>query len=170
MANPSTISQLLEEMENWDKDKRFMAASDLMHEITSNQALDLHLQKRVCQAFLKQLEDQSIDVQGNAVKCLAKIVCKFQDQQIGEVLAKLSQLVLDGKPEAGNVEGCHSFIGSLTILFCREQLAHLMQTEYYLQLSSSSVSVLHQDCLSPLSLPFLPAWDIRTGQVPSKSL
>mmetsp|Transcript_8430 Transcript_8430/g.22915 ORF Transcript_8430/g.22915 Transcript_8430/m.22915 type:complete len:1277 (-) Transcript_8430:93-3923(-) len=102
--NPSTVSQLLEEMENWDKDKRFMAASDLMQEVTlSNQVLDLHLQKRVCQAFLKQLEDQSIDVQGNAVKCLAKIVCKFQEQQIGEVLAKLSQLVLEGKPEVRDI-------------------------------------------------------------------
>jgi cullin-associated NEDD8-dissociated protein 1 len=91
-------------MENWDKDKRFMAASDLMQEITmSNSSLDLHLQKKVCQAFLKQLEDQSIDVQGNAVKCLAKIVCKFQEQQIGEVLAKLSQLVLDGKPEVRDI-------------------------------------------------------------------
>jgi len=100
----SSISQLLDEMENWDKDKRFMAASDLMHEITmSNQALDLHLQKKVCQAFLKQLEDQSIDVQGNAVKCLAKIVCKFQEQQIGEVLAKLSHLVLEGKPEVRDI-------------------------------------------------------------------
>jgi len=102
--NSSGVSQLLEEMENYDKDKRFMAASDLMQEITlSNQALDLHLQKRVCQAFLKQLEDQSIDVQGNAVKCLAKIVCKFQEQQIGEVLAKLSQLVLEGKPEVRDI-------------------------------------------------------------------
>merc|ERR1719487_668474 len=100
----STVSQLLEEMGNWDKDKRFMAASDLMQEITnSNQALEIHIQKRVCQAFLKQLEDQSVDVQGNAVKCLAKIVCKFQEAQIGEVVAKLSQLVLDGKPEVRDI-------------------------------------------------------------------
>lgn len=102
--NPAHVSQLLDEMENWDKDKRFMAASDLMQEVTSSsQVLDLSLQKKVCQAFLKQLEDQSIDVQGNAVKCLAKIVCKFQEQQIGEVLAKLSQLVLDGKPEVRDI-------------------------------------------------------------------
>lgn len=102
--NHGQISNLLDEMENWDKDKRFMAASDLMQEITlSSQSLDLHLQKRVCQAFLKQLEDQSIDVQGNAVKCLAKIVCKFQEQQIGEVLARLSQLVLDAKVEVRDI-------------------------------------------------------------------
>eukprot|EP00441_Pelagodinium_beii_P034026 CAMPEP_0197642028 /NCGR_PEP_ID=MMETSP1338-20131121/15800_1 /TAXON_ID=43686 ORGANISM="Pelagodinium beii, Strain RCC1491" /NCGR_SAMPLE_ID=MMETSP1338 /ASSEMBLY_ACC=CAM_ASM_000754 /LENGTH=1271 /DNA_ID=CAMNT_0043215093 /DNA_START=14 /DNA_END=3826 /DNA_ORIENTATION=+ len=102
--NPSSVSQLLEEMDNWDKDKKFMAASDLTQEVTlSNQVLDLHLQKRVCSAFLKQLEDPSIDVQGNAVKCLAKIVCKFQEQQIGEVLGKLSQLVLDGKQEVRDI-------------------------------------------------------------------
>merc|ERR1719226_434439 len=102
--NTGHFNQLLEEMENWDKDKRFMAASDLMQEVTAaSQALDVHLQKRVCQAFLKQLEDQSIDVQGNAVKCLAKIVCKFQEQQIGEVLAKLSSLVLEGKPEVRDI-------------------------------------------------------------------
>jgi len=102
--NLSSVSQLLEDMENWDKDKRFMAASDLTQEVTmSNQVLDVHLQKRVCQAFVKQLEDQSIDVQGNAVKCLAKIVCKFQEQQIGEVLAKLSQQVLDGKAEVRDI-------------------------------------------------------------------
>mmetsp|Transcript_95411 Transcript_95411/g.199626 ORF Transcript_95411/g.199626 Transcript_95411/m.199626 type:complete len:1263 (-) Transcript_95411:119-3907(-) len=102
--NSQGLNQLLDDMQNWDKDKRFMAASDLMQEVTnSSQALDVLLQKRVCQAFLKQLEDQSIDVQGNAIKCLAKIVCKFQDQQVGEVLAKLSQLVLEGKPEVRDI-------------------------------------------------------------------
>ena len=35
--------------------------------MSSHQTLDLHLQKKVCQAFLKQLEDQSIDVQGPRV-------------------------------------------------------------------------------------------------------
>ena len=71
----SSYNTLLEEMSHWDKDKRFMAASDLCNEISNrNTTLELPLQKRTCQAFLKQLEDQSIEVQGNAVKCLAKIV------------------------------------------------------------------------------------------------
>lgn len=70
-----SYNTLLEEMAHWDKDKRFMGASDLTNEISSrNQPLEVGLQKRICQAFLKQLEDQSIEVQGNAVKCLAKIV------------------------------------------------------------------------------------------------
>eukprot|EP00928_Gymnodinium_smaydae_P021607 TRINITY_DN18454_c0_g1_i2.p1 TRINITY_DN18454_c0_g1~~TRINITY_DN18454_c0_g1_i2.p1 ORF type:complete len:1278 (+),score=348.29 TRINITY_DN18454_c0_g1_i2:74-3907(+) len=98
-----SMGQLLEEMGNWDKDKRFMAASDLAREVMSGQTLDAGSQKRICQAFLKQLEDQSVDVQGNAVKCLAKIVGRFQEQQIGEVMAKLSQLVLEGRPEVRDI-------------------------------------------------------------------
>eukprot|EP00820_Chromera_velia_P021752 Cvel_30288.t1-p1 / transcript=Cvel_30288.t1 / gene=Cvel_30288 / organism=Chromera_velia_CCMP2878 / gene_product=Cullin-associated NEDD8-dissociated protein 1, putative / transcript_product=Cullin-associated NEDD8-dissociated protein 1, putative / location=Cvel_scaffold4294:2957-10441(+) / protein_length=611 / sequence_SO=supercontig / SO=protein_coding / is_pseudo=false len=86
----------LEKMVDWDKDQRFMAASDLCTEIVnSNTPLEQSIQKRVCLAFLKQLEDASIDVQGNAVKCIAKIVCKFQEAQVGDVLAKLSELILD---------------------------------------------------------------------------
>eukprot|EP00397_Hematodinium_sp_SG-2012_P004830 GEMP01004844.1.p1 GENE.GEMP01004844.1~~GEMP01004844.1.p1 ORF type:complete len:1220 (+),score=245.97 GEMP01004844.1:145-3804(+) len=99
----SFSSHLLEDMENWDKDKRFMAAIDLTTEINNNsQGLELHLQKRICYAFLKQLDDQSVEVQGNAVKCLAKIVCRL-DMQIAEVVAKLSILVLDGKAEVRDI-------------------------------------------------------------------
>ena len=77
-------AQLLDDMSHWDKDKRFMAASDLAQEILGNSSsglqqqqqgimLDHNMQKRIAQAFLKQLEDASIEVQGNAVKCLSKI-------------------------------------------------------------------------------------------------
>eukprot|EP00400_MALV-I_sp_L67-5_P001314 gene1314-586_t len=98
------FNQNLEDLENWDKDQRFMAAADLRDKICqSAQPLDLHLQKRICQGFLTQLEDASIDVQANAVKCLASIVPKFKDEQIGEVVAKLAQLVLDGKPEVRDI-------------------------------------------------------------------
>jgi cullin-associated NEDD8-dissociated protein 1 len=98
------MAPLVDEMENWDKDKRFMAASDLAQQVQeAGSSLDVHWQKRVCAAYLKQIEDSSIDVQGNAVKCLGKIVQNFQDQQIGDVVAKLSQLVLDGRPEVRDI-------------------------------------------------------------------
>lgn len=73
----TAFAALIEDMGNWDKDKRFMAASDLTNEITTTaMSLDPHLQKRICSAFVKQLEDASIEVQGNAVKCLARIVLR----------------------------------------------------------------------------------------------
>ena len=64
------------------------------------QALGRCLLKRVCQASPKQLAEQSIDLQGNTVKRLAKIVCETRDSRYGEVWANLSQLALVDKPEA----------------------------------------------------------------------
>eukprot|EP00392_Amoebophrya_sp_AT5.2_P010507 g10569.t1 len=100
----TAFAALIEDMGNWDKDKRFMAASDLTNEITTTaMSLDPHLQKRICSAFVKQLEDASIEVQGNAVKCLARIVCKFHEQLIGEAAGKLAQLVLEGNEKVRDI-------------------------------------------------------------------
>lgn len=46
----------------------------MTRELPPGSGMDIQSQKKVSQAFLKQLEDQSVEVQGNAVKCLAKIV------------------------------------------------------------------------------------------------
>jgi hypothetical protein len=52
-----------------------MAASDLTQEVCGNNCvLELSVQKNIMQKLLKQLEDGDLEVQGNAVKCLAKIV------------------------------------------------------------------------------------------------
>eukprot|EP00743_Colponemidia_sp_Colp-15_P002918 GILK01003157.1.p1 GENE.GILK01003157.1~~GILK01003157.1.p1 ORF type:complete len:1261 (+),score=324.06 GILK01003157.1:67-3783(+) len=99
-ASTTKINELLNEAQDWDKDKRFMAANDLCAELLKEGTkLDVSLEKRICSAFLKQLDDASVDVQGNAVKCLAKIVSRVQESQVGEVVSKLVQLILEGKAE-----------------------------------------------------------------------
>jgi hypothetical protein len=41
------MAPLVDEMENWDKDKRFMAASDLAQQVQeAGSSLDVHWQKR----------------------------------------------------------------------------------------------------------------------------
>jgi hypothetical protein len=51
-----------------------MAATDLCAEILkSNQSIEEGLEKRICAAFIAHLNDTSLDVQGNAVKCIQKI-------------------------------------------------------------------------------------------------
>ncbi|CAD7966867.1 unnamed protein product [Amoebophrya sp. A120] len=106
-TNVGSFSQLLGDqgMENYDKDVRFMAASDLTQQITTqqNQPLEVNMQKRISNAFLHQLEDASIEVQGNAVKCLAKIVCKFQEPLIGEAAGRLAHLVLEGNEKVRDI-------------------------------------------------------------------
>lgn len=115
-------AQLLEDMSHWDKDKRFMAASDLAQEILNNSSmamlgqggmqmqggqggggimLDHNMQKRIAQAFLKQLEDASIEVQGNAVKCLSKIT--FCETLLAEAATKLSALILEGEAKVRDI-------------------------------------------------------------------
>ena len=75
MNNAPSMTTLLEEMSNWDKDKRYMAASDISAEIEkSSQAMDLHMQKKICQAFLKQLDDQSIDVHAHSQATISKFL------------------------------------------------------------------------------------------------
>eukprot|EP00919_Chromeraceae_sp_WS-2016_P008701 GHVR01020436.1.p1 GENE.GHVR01020436.1~~GHVR01020436.1.p1 ORF type:complete len:131 (+),score=12.25 GHVR01020436.1:114-506(+) len=97
-------TEMVTDMTNYDKDKRYMAASDICQEIINCEKLpEIQTQKKICGAFVAQLQDASIDVQGNAVKCLSKMVCKFQDSQMEEVLRNLSQLVLDGKPEVRDI-------------------------------------------------------------------
>eukprot|EP00357_Protocruzia_adherens_P030504 CAMPEP_0115033814 /NCGR_PEP_ID=MMETSP0216-20121206/40191_1 /TAXON_ID=223996 /ORGANISM="Protocruzia adherens, Strain Boccale" /LENGTH=1233 /DNA_ID=CAMNT_0002412403 /DNA_START=112 /DNA_END=3813 /DNA_ORIENTATION=- len=98
------ITQLLQDAEDYDKDKRYMAASDLCQELLKDSTkLDVTIEKRICSAFLKQLDDQSIDVQGNAVKCIAKIVPKIQESQVGEVVNKLTECILTGQAESRDI-------------------------------------------------------------------
>ncbi|CAD7955472.1 unnamed protein product [Amoebophrya sp. A25] len=97
-------NSLLEKMGDWDKDQRFMAASDVTNQLLEfPQPLDGPLQKRISTAFLKQLEDASIEVQGNAVKCLAKVVCKFQEPLIGDAAGKLAGLLIDGEAKVRDI-------------------------------------------------------------------
>lgn len=50
---------------------RFMAATDLCAEIMkSTVQLEEGMEKRICSAFISHLDDTSLDVQGNAVKCI----------------------------------------------------------------------------------------------------
>ena len=52
---------------------RYMAAADLCSEIMkqgSGVQLEEGMEKKICSAFIAHLNDKSLDVQGNAVKCI----------------------------------------------------------------------------------------------------
>ena len=93
----SHLNTLLEKTADWDKDERYMATNDLCSELNKDIKIDENMEKRICAAVLKQLDDQSNDVQSVAVKCLAIILKKVQQAQIGEICDKLCALILDGK-------------------------------------------------------------------------
>ncbi|KAJ1440484.1 armadillo-type protein [Ochromonadaceae sp. CCMP2298] len=74
-----------------------MATTDLCSALSRDIKIDENMEQRICAAVLKQLDDQSNDVQSVAVKCLAIITKKVQAQQISDVCLKLCSLILEGK-------------------------------------------------------------------------
>ena len=61
--------------------------------------MDELLERRVCSAIIKQLDDKSNDVQSVAVKCLALLLKKVQPVQLGDICEKLCSLLLEGTME-----------------------------------------------------------------------
>ena len=65
--------------------------------------LDAAMERRVCAAVLRQLDDKSTDVQSIAVKCLGVLLKKVREAQVGEISDKLCSLILDGTDELRDV-------------------------------------------------------------------
>jgi len=100
MSSQPNIARLLKEAVEYDPDMRYMAANDLCNEwLKENSTIESTVEKQILSIFLKQLDDQSVDVQGNAVRCIKKIVPRIQESQLGEVVDKLMDLILTGKSE-----------------------------------------------------------------------
>jgi hypothetical protein len=70
-ASLSSLNTLLEKTSDWDKDERYMATNDLCTLLSNpppTLKIDEHTEQKICTAILKQLDDQSNDVQSVAVK------------------------------------------------------------------------------------------------------
>ncbi|KAG9412449.1 Cullin-associated NEDD8-dissociated protein 1 [Aphanomyces cochlioides] len=111
-GNTNSFVALLEKTTDFDKDERYMATSDLCNELQHDVELGPDLERKICAAVLKQLDDKSNDVQSIAVKCLGILVTKVQEKQVGDICEKLCDLILNGKPELRDIYS----IGLKTIL------------------------------------------------------
>lgn len=77
-----------------------MAANDLCTELLkSHDEMDANMEKQICSIFLAQLDDTSIEVQGNAVRCIKRTVAKIQESQVNDVIQKLGECLVSGKVE-----------------------------------------------------------------------
>jgi uncharacterized protein (DUF2267 family) len=93
----SRIKRLLNQTKDIDKDERYMAMNDLISELeglAEGNQLDVSLQLPVSKAILTLLEDQSSDVQTVAVKCLAVLIRKLAQEQLADIIDKLSALII----------------------------------------------------------------------------
>ena len=91
------INDLIEKTSHYDKDERYMATNDLCHEFGRGIKFDEVMETRICSAIVKQLDDQSNDVQSVAVKCLGVLIKKVHSERVREICEKLSSLVLRGE-------------------------------------------------------------------------
>lgn len=99
----TTLNNLLEKTSHYDKDERYMATSDLCIALSSGIQLDETMEKKICTAILKQLDDKSNDVQSMAVKCLGTLLKKVQSGQVSEICMKLCSLILQGQSELRDI-------------------------------------------------------------------
>ena len=93
------IERLLKNLENWDKDERYMACSDMIVELQKNLKIDAATELRICTAILARLDDKSNDVQSKAIQCLGILLKKVQHQQVLEICDKLCTFILDVKKD-----------------------------------------------------------------------
>jgi cullin-associated NEDD8-dissociated protein 1 len=104
MSGRQDISTLLRDAEHYDPDNRYMAANDLCSELLKEGAkIDVNVERQICAAFLKQLDDQNSEVQGNAVRCIKRIVSRIQDSQVNDVATKLYDCIRRGSSDIRDV-------------------------------------------------------------------
>lgn len=119
MSQIKTVSELLKKIENYDKDERYMATSDLCEVLkkhaaasSSNNGEDVEMsdintptidsatERRICEAVLRRVDDSSNDVQAIAVKTLGVLVTCVHEDQVVTIAERLGALVLDKSKSA----------------------------------------------------------------------
>lgn len=94
-TNSSAAHKLVEKTQDYDSAERYMATTDLCSLLAQESfKLDTTTEKLVVTAVLKQLDDKNNDVQSVAVKCLAILLKKVQEEQVGDICEKLCILIL----------------------------------------------------------------------------
>ncbi|KAF6251732.1 armadillo-type protein [Scenedesmus sp. NREL 46B-D3] len=90
----AAINLILEKVASKDKDFRYMATSDLLNELSKDTfQVDPDLERKLCNVVAVQLEDQSGDISGLAVKCLGVLVRKVGEPRVMDLVKGLCEKV-----------------------------------------------------------------------------
>ncbi|KAF5825502.1 putative cullin-associated nedd8-dissociated protein 1, partial [Dunaliella salina] len=99
----SSMLLILEKINSKDKDFRYMATSDLLNELQKETfRADGDLERRLGDAILAQLEDQSGDISGMAVKCVGHLVRKVSQARAEVVIKTLCERAITALPKGKN--------------------------------------------------------------------
>ncbi|GIL73243.1 hypothetical protein Vretimale_4847 [Volvox reticuliferus] len=98
----TALAVILEKIASKDKDFRYMATSDLLHELQREFfKADAELEKKLCAVVLNQLEDPSGDISNLAVSCLGCLVRKVADVRAEDLVRQLCDKVTGAGPASG---------------------------------------------------------------------
>ncbi|GIL42737.1 hypothetical protein Vafri_669 [Volvox africanus] len=98
----TALAIILEKIASKDKDFRYMATSDLLHELQKEFfKADAELEKKLCAVVLNQLEDPSGDISNLAVSCLGCLVRKVADVRAEDMVRQLCEKVAGAGPVSG---------------------------------------------------------------------
>uniref|UniRef100_A0A7S3QNX2 TATA-binding protein interacting (TIP20) domain-containing protein n=1 Tax=Dunaliella tertiolecta TaxID=3047 RepID=A0A7S3QNX2_DUNTE len=99
----SSMLLILEKINSKDKDFRYMATSDLLNELQKETfRADGDMERRLGDAILVQLEDQSGDISGMAVKCVGHLVRKVSQARAEVVIKTLCERAITALPKGKN--------------------------------------------------------------------
>lgn len=107
------ISDLLEKMQNTDKDFRFMATNDLINELEKDSIkLDDDSERKVVRTLLKLLDDKNGEVQNLVVRCLALLINKIKESQVESICKTLCGNMVSEKEQLRDI----SSVGLKTVI------------------------------------------------------
>jgi hypothetical protein len=108
------------------------------------------MERRICSAFMAHLDDTSLDVQSNAVKCIQKIATKVREKNIIMVVEKMAERVVEGDKETRDI---YSMAIRSIINEINEEYAIAMIKTVYTRLlkGMSSSEEVREECLEILA-------------------
>ena len=83
-----------------------MAATDLCSEILKQNTgvqLEEGMEKKICTALIAHLNDKSLDVQGNAVRCIQKISSRIREKHLIMIIEVMADIVVSGEKETRDI-------------------------------------------------------------------
>jgi len=75
-----------------------------MQKLSEQQKIEEALEKRICAAFIKHLDDSSLDVQTNAIRSIQQVAGIIKEQHLVMIVETLADKVVgDGKKDVRDV-------------------------------------------------------------------
>ncbi|CAM6099751.1 unnamed protein product [Calypogeia fissa] len=149
-----TVGLILEKIASKDKDFRYMATSDLLNELQKDTfKADGDTERKVSQIVLQQLDDASGDISGLAVKCLAPLVKKVNENRVVDIAETLCTRLLTGKEQQRDIASIalKTVVAEISSGACAQALVHSLTPRLIKGITSQDTSTeVKSECLDIL--------------------